>query len=72
MMAANIITSNQEDNNPDTVEMAGISRQEMNQNHSLLSVSYISVYLLSQGTSGRNSSVIVRTEQFGNCIYTNI
>lgn len=47
MVAANIITSNQEDYNHHTVEKAGIGKQEMGQSHSLLTVSYISVDILS-------------------------
>lgn len=47
MVAASIITSNQEDFNHHTVEMAGMGRQKVGQSHSLLTVSYISVDILS-------------------------
>lgn len=60
MVAANIITSNQEDYNHHTVETAGLIRQEMGQSHSLLTVSYIPL-------TARHSSVTDRIEQFGNC-----
>lgn len=65
MVAASIITGNQEDYNIDIMGMAGVSRQ-MSQSHSLLTVFYIFVDILSQGISDRNSLVIDRIKQFVN------